>query len=157
MKKLVQILFVFLLFLITALPQDRNNRGLIPEKPTAERLLKMHQSNVDGSQGFTDRESILLKSQKNTWQMSLKNPLREFYEEEEFNAKDTRTTINKTLLGNGFLLIEEIYQNWDGSTWVNNEKYSYTYDGNNNLTESTAQAILGCFYLGEYFKEFIHI
>ncbi|MBK7378892.1 MAG: T9SS type A sorting domain-containing protein [Ignavibacteriales bacterium] len=32
-------------------------------------------------------------------------------------------------------LIEELYQIWDGSAWENEIKYSYTYDVNNNKTE----------------------
>ena len=36
-------------------------------------------------------------------------------------------------------LIEDLYQNWDGSNWVNVEKYSYAYDVNNNLIERLEQ------------------
>ena len=36
---------------------------------------------------------------------------------------------------NGFLLIEQLYQDWDGSDWVDDSKYTYTYDGNNNMIE----------------------
>jgi hypothetical protein len=32
-----------------------------------------------------------------------------------------------------------LWQDWDGSAWVNNHKYSYTYDGNNNQIESLRQ------------------
>ncbi len=54
---------------------------------------------------------------------------------EAFNAKDSRTIINKTQLENGFLLIDYIRQSWNGSAWVNESKDSYTYDGSNKLTE----------------------
>ena len=56
-----------------------------------------------------------------------------------FNAKDSRTTVNKTELENGFLLIEEIHQGWDGFSWVNGSKLTYTYDGNNICTEMLNQ------------------
>ena len=32
--------------------------------------------------------------------------------------------------------IEKLRQNWDGFVWMNTSKQSYTYDGNNNLIES---------------------
>ena len=52
--------------------------------------------------------------------------------DEGFSAASTRTIINKTLLENGFLLIEYIHQDWGGLAWVNHYKYSYSYDVNNN-------------------------
>ncbi len=48
-------------------------------------------------------------------------------------------------------LIEELWQDWDDSAWVNTSKYSYTYDENNNLTEELRQS-LGWFCLGVLFK-----
>ena len=35
----------------------------------------------------------------------------------------------------GTITEPNLSQNWDGSDWVNNDKYLFTYDGNNNLTE----------------------
>ena len=32
-------------------------------------------------------------------------------------------------------MIEHLWQDWDGSTWVNNWKDRYVYDGNNNRIE----------------------
>jgi hypothetical protein len=32
-------------------------------------------------------------------------------------------------------VIEELFQNWDGSDWLNQNKFTYTYDGNNNNVE----------------------
>ncbi len=138
MKKLLQILFLSALYLTTASSQDRIHRGVIPDKPFTEKLREIQKSNTYGLQRLNDLESLLLKSKSSNWRTVLRNPQREFYEEERFDAKDTRTTINKTLLGNGFLLIEEIFQTWNGS-WVDSSKISYTYDGNNNLTEELGQ------------------
>ena len=107
MKTFLRILFFFSLFLITAFSQDRIHRGVLPDKHTTERLREIHKPNVDDLQGLNDIESLLLKSKSSDWQTALRNQQREFYEE-GFNAKDTRTTINKTLLDNGFLLIEKI-------------------------------------------------
>jgi hypothetical protein len=135
MKSLIHILISSALFASIALPQDKIFKEVFSEKFTNERLKKIHNPNVDDLQRINDIESLLLKSQNNTWQKVFRNPHREFYEEEGFNAKDTRTTINKTLLGDGFLLIEEYEQYWDSSAWVNHSKDSYTYDVNNNQTE----------------------
>ncbi len=59
--------------------------------------------------------------------------------EEGLNEGEIKTTMNKTMLENGFLLGEDIYQNWDRSTWVNWIKVQFTYDGNNNLIETFQQ------------------
>jgi len=56
-----------------------------------------------------------------------------------FRDKESRTIINKTILDNGFLLIEELGQTWIGSNWVNSFKSTYTYDGNNNMIEELWQ------------------
>ncbi len=104
---------------------DKIHNNLFSEKFTNERSKRIATiQNVDVLQRINDIESLLLKSQNKTWQTALRNSKREFYGEEEFNEKDTRTTINKTLLGDGFLLIEEIEQHWDGFAWVNSQKIS---------------------------------
>ena len=141
MKSLIHILILSSLFASIALPQDKILKEVFSKKFTNEKLQKVHNPNVDDLQRINDIESVLLKSQNNKWQTALRNPNREFYEEKTFIEKDTRTTINKTLLGDGFLLIEEYEQYWDSSSssWVNHSKDSYTYDGNNNQTEWLAQ------------------
>ena len=57
--------------------------------------------------------------------------------------KESRTIVNKTILNNGFLLIEELWQDWDGSNWVNDWMYTYTYDVNNNMIEQIYQGLGG--------------
>ena len=64
-------------------------------------------------------------------------------ESDIFQDKETRTLVNKSILDNGFLLIEELRQDWDGSYWVNNYKYTYTYDVNNNMIEWLIQVWYG--------------
>ena len=135
MKTFLQTLFFFFLLLTIVFSQNRTHRGVVPDKPTNERLREIHKPNADELQGLNDIESLLLKSKSSDWQTALRNPESEFYEEEGFSVKDTRTTINKTLLSNGFLPIEAIHQTWGGSAWVNGSKSSYTHDGNNNLIE----------------------
>ena len=46
-----------------------------------------------------------------------------------------RTIINKTVLGNGFLLVENIRENLDGDKWIYNYMFAWIYDGNDNITE----------------------
>lgn len=36
-----------------------------------------------------------------------------------------------------------LYQFWDGSAWVNNNKDTYEYDGNNNIIELLIQYWVG--------------
>ena len=57
------------------------------------------------------------------------------FKSDVFQDNNSRTIINKTILDDGFLLIEELQQNWDESNWVNTWMYTYTYDVNNNLIE----------------------
>ena len=52
--------------------------------------------------------------------------------------RESKTIVNNTILENGFLLIEELWQAWNGY-WVNDFKRIYTYDGNNNLIEMLEQ------------------
>ena len=139
MKSLIHILISSALFASIALPQDKIFREVFSEKFTNERLKEIHNPNIDVLQRINDIDSLMLKSQNKTWQTALRNPQREFYEEEGFDVKDTWTTINKKQLGDGFLLIELFSQVWDSSAWVNYLKYSYTYDGNNILTEELYQ------------------
>ena len=139
MKSLLTISVFTLLFSFSHFSQERNHTGIIPERLPTERPREIHKPNVDHLPGFEVIESLRLKSDSSDWQTLVRDSQKAFYEEEAFNAKDTRTTINKTLLGNGFLLIEVILQIWDGSAWVNLGKTSYTYDLNNNQTEELAQ------------------
>lgn len=138
MKYSTTVVFIIWLALtLNCFTQDKIFKGEFSEKFNKERRKEIYNPNVDVFKRIKDLDSILLKTQNNTWQTALRNPQREFYEEEGFNAKDTRTTINKTLFGDGFLLIEESGQIWDSSNsaWVNYSKDSYVYDVNNNQTE----------------------
>jgi hypothetical protein len=89
MKNLLHILFFLSLFLITAFPQDRIHRGIMPEELTAKRILELLQSNAGELQRLHHRESLLLKSKSSNWQTASKNLQREFYEEEGFTQRVT--------------------------------------------------------------------
>ena len=52
-----------------------------------------------------------------------------------FKDGESRTIINKTILDNGFLLISQLIESWDGSNWVNYHRSLYTYDVNDNMIE----------------------
>ena len=139
MKTLIQILGLFVLFSITVFPQFRIDGTILSDKLPAERLLQIQKSNVDDLQELGDRESLLSKSKSNIWQGIIKNRQIEFYEQEEVEVNGSRTTITKTQIENGFLLIERITQSWENGTWVNVRKWSRTYDENNNLIEDVLQ------------------
>ena len=139
MKTFLKTLFFLSLFLITAFPQNIIRKGVIPDKLTTDRLREIHKSNAGGAQVFNNIEALLLKSKSSSWQTELRNHQREYYKRKGLDTKDRRTTINKTLLANGFLLIEAIYQTRDGSAWVNSSNVLYTYDANNNQTELLIQ------------------
>lgn len=127
MKNLLHILFFLSLFLIAAFPQDRIHTGEIPEEHVSKRILELLQSNAGDLQRLHYRDPLLFKSKSNDWQTAAGNLQRKFYEEEEFDTKDTRTTTNKTLLNNGFILVEIIWQTWNGSAWVNVNKFMYSH------------------------------
>lgn len=150
MKSVLTITALTLLFSLHTFSQDKIQIGIFPDKPTSERLWKIIKPNVVDLQGLNDIESILMKSNNGDWQSALRNSQKDFYEEEGFNADNAKTIINKTLLSNGFLLIESISEYWDGSTWLIYSKTSYTYDVNNNKTESLSQTWDGSAYVNKY-------
>ena len=139
MKKLLQILILSAYFSTTASPQDRIHREVIPENLNTERLLETHQFSAGGLQGMDYREYLRSKSESINLKTALRNQQVRFYEAEGFDTRDSRTTIKRTLLGNGFLLTEVILKLWDSSAWMNAVKRSYKYDGNNNETEQLWQ------------------
>ena len=53
--------------------------------------------------------------------------------------KDSRNITTRTILGDGYLIERNVKQNWDGNEWINNIMYEYTYDENDNMTESLLQ------------------
>jgi len=56
---------------------------------------------------------------------SITNPdeqIKQSLQTNNFSNSESKTIINKKILDNGFLLIEEIFQYWDGSNWVNSSK-----------------------------------
>ena len=58
---------------------------------------------------------------------------------EKIKSNDSRTTVNKTQLENGFLLIEQISYIWDDIVWVNDWRSSYIYDESNKNTSVDIQ------------------
>ena len=139
MKYIITIIALLLLFSFQTFSQNKSYKRVILEKFTIEKPKEIHKSNVDALERLNDNKFWLLNSKNSQWEKVLRNQQERFYIEERFNIKDSRTAIKKTLLDNGFLLLEEIFQTWDGSAWVNSSKNSNTYDGNNNLTEVLSQ------------------
>jgi len=156
MKSILTIIAFTLFFPLHTFSQVRNYKETIPERLTAERLREIQKSNHDDLQRLNDKESFLLKSKNSNWQMPLRDPHRDFYEQCGFNTNDSRTTINKTQLENGFLSVEQINQRWNGSAWVNNLKYSDIYDGNNNKIESIYQNWSNSAWVNEFKRSYTY-
>ena len=57
------------------------------------------------------------------------------FESVHFPNSESKTIINKTILGNGFLLVENIRERWDGAKWIYNYMFAWVYDGNDNIIE----------------------
>ncbi len=140
MKSIITITALLLLLSFQTFSQDKNHKRELLEKINIEKLMEMHKSNVDALEGLNDNKYWLLNPKNRRWEQVLRNQQEGFYIEDEFNIKESRTIIKKTLLGDGFLLIEYIIQEWDGTAWLNATKSSNTYDGNNNLTEVLFQS-----------------
>jgi len=63
---------------------------------------------------------------------------------DSFKDKESRTIVNKTILDNGFHIVFHLMLDWDGSNWVNDEKWTFTSDGNNNLIEHHRCKSISC-------------
>jgi len=139
MKFFNTLLSVTIFLSFQAFTQVINKKVFLPERPTTEKLKEIHKSNVDALGGLIGNKYWLLNSENSQWGKVLRNQQEGFYIEERFNGKDSRTTIKKILLDDGFLLIEMIEQDWSSSAWVNLWKSTYIYDGNNNMIEELWQ------------------
>ena len=65
--------------------------------------------------------------------------IRDLTQSDIFKEGESRIIRNKIILEDGFLLIEELWQSWDGSNWMNYARVAYTYNGDNNLIEELLQ------------------
>ena len=156
MKPIITVTALLLLFSFQTFSQDKSNKRELLERFTIEILKEIHKSNVDALEGLNDNKYWLLNSKNTLLEQVLRNQQGGFYIEEGFNIKDSRTAIKKTLLNNGFLLLEFIVQEWDGSAWVNSGKTSYTYDGNNNLIDILSQIWDGSAWVNSFKSSFTY-
>ena len=76
---------------------------------------------------------------RNLPKLFLKGEVKQLKELPDFKDRESKFIVNKTILDNGFLLIEQLKKEWDDSSWINDKKYSYTYDVNNNEIEELHQ------------------
>ena len=73
------------------------------------------------------------------------------FEANMFPNNDSRRTVNKTDMNDEFLLMEQLEQEWDGSSWVNMEigdnfgtykgggRHTYLYNESNYMIEELLQ------------------
>ncbi|MCW8803978.1 MAG: DUF3836 domain-containing protein, partial [Ignavibacteriaceae bacterium] len=105
-------------------------------------LLLTTQMFSQANNGFELKQDLLL--QERIIPQSIQYKIDEHLSESDiFKKNECRIQINKTILQNGFLLMEHTIQDWNGSNWVNDWRYTYTYDGNNNMIEEVSQEWFG--------------
>ena len=138
MRFFIHTLSIFLFLLTIVFPQGRMSNGVSVKNILAKRFLEIEQSNEEVLHRLNGRNSFPSKFKSGNWNSLIQNQQKESYNE-VYNTKDTRTLIFKTRLDNGYLLIETIYQLWDGVSWVNHLWIQYTYDTNNLLIEEFSQ------------------
>ena len=103
MKSVLIIIALTLFLSFHSFSQESNQAREIPE-----RLREIKNQNTDDLQRLTDKEFFLSKFENSGLQTTLRNTERDYFKEDRFDTKETRTTINKTILNNGFLLNEVI-------------------------------------------------
>jgi hypothetical protein len=94
--------------------------------------IEMFSQVTNGSEFISDK----LFQEKNFFKSIMVEHIGQDLETSFFNSKESRTLVNKTFSENGFLLSEEIIQEWDGINWVNDWKITRTYDNNDNKIET---------------------
>jgi hypothetical protein len=109
MRTYQQIFFLLLSLLFTTFPQSKFNGELFREKLTTKKTDENKRFNEYGLKDLNVIQNLSSMSKTNNREMGLRNQKMGYFDEEGFN---TRTKINKTLLGNGFLLIESVGQYW---------------------------------------------
>ncbi len=130
---------ISLVFVIPFLIFSQNVSSLSSKKIITERKQEIKNLRVSDLEKQRNILSPHIKSLQNRQNFPLKNNYDSSPISEEFEVDETKTTIKNFLIENNFLFIERISQVWEGSNWVNNWKYSYTYDDNNNLIELIEQ------------------
>ena len=121
----IEILILLILISSTVFPQDRVYNVLLYGKVIPENLLHMQKSSG---------ESSLLRFNITNMCRDIANQHAENYKEGS-HSKDSRNIINRVVLGNGFYLVESLFQSWSGNDWSDISKSLYSYDGNGNLIE----------------------
>ncbi|MFC2085254.1 T9SS type A sorting domain-containing protein [Bacteroidota bacterium] len=67
-----------------------------------------------------------------------------------FNYSNSKTVINKNKASDEYLLAGQVGYAWQDTTWGNVWKDTYTYDGNNNMTEILDQVWDGSFWVNQW-------
>ena len=82
MKTILPIVILTILISFHTFSQERKHTGVFPDKTTNERLREIHQPNINDFLGLDEIELLQLNSKNCNWQTALRNPQKEFYEEE---------------------------------------------------------------------------
>ena len=139
MKYLVTLILILLFFSVPLLSQEKSNEIQTPYKLLVEKLKEIHKAESNNVNDLDENEFYSPYLENNKLLQKLKNLDNKFNISGESNDENTRTTVSETLLGEGFLQVEYIYQNWDGTAWVNGSRSTNVYDARNNRVQSTYQ------------------
>lgn len=149
MRSILAIFTLTLFFSFHTFSQEKNYRNEIAPRPTAERLLEIHEPNKNDLQGLDEKNTrttvtktvqdngfLLIESFSQKWDGSVwVNMSKSSY---IFDGKNNQT--------------EWLSQTWIDSEWVNGSVLLSTYDEYNNLIEEIYKTWTG-FEWNNYSKE----
>lgn len=135
MKTIIGVVAFILFFSFHSFSQVIDNGKDFPKSLTIEEIQEILKAKFKDLEDFENKKQLQLEPETSGLKLLLQKQKEGLFTKETYNANNTRNSINKTQLTNGFLLIEVLHQSSDGSSWLDTDKHSYTYDRNNNLLE----------------------
>ena len=139
MKYTITIVLLTLIFSSQTFSQEKNKTIPSPYKNLIEKLKVIHNYQTVDQDEFNKKEFLTDDKRNNKLIKKLEDLEDEFYNKLGLNDNNSRTTTTETLLADGFLQVESISQNWDGTNWVNSSRSTNVYDVRNNRIQRTYQ------------------
>lgn len=132
--------FITILFL-SSVVFSQESSGI--SNNTDEQILERFQKLLDKINIFNNAGEI----DNSFFPMEQKNQISEFFHNLQNNPFNSNIANNlpmgnflgKTQIGKRFVNTEQINKTWDGTTWANSSKYSYSYDTRDNQVQYTNQ------------------
>ncbi len=139
MKYTITIILLTVFFSTQTFSQEKNKTIPSPYKNLIERLKDIHHISLTDQKELNKNEFLRDNSKETKLIKKLEDLENEFYSKVGLNDGNSRTITTETLLAEGFLQVESINQNWDGTNWVNNTRRTNVYDVRNNRIQRTYQ------------------